>query len=71
MDTPAIGSRWVRKVPQTLGDSHHGYEVTAITNIAHSHPGHPPQVVYRGDNGHWWSLPLAEWPGSLKPEVKS
>ena len=66
---PTIGSRWKRKIPhkEKLGP-YNGYTVLFITNTEHSHPNHPPQVVYEGDNGRKWSRSLELWPGSLKPE---
>lgn len=67
---PEIGSRWVRgdnKFDPEHGE-YNGYTVMAITNTEHVHPSHPPQVVYKGDNGRIWSLPLERWPGNLVPE---
>jgi|AntDeeMinimDraft_4_1070355.scaffolds.fasta_scaffold44224_2 hypothetical protein len=67
--TPELQSRWCRKDgANPSGDQHHGYTVVAVTNTAHPHERHPPQVIYQGDNGHYWSLPLTEWPGNLVPE---
>lgn len=65
------GSRWMRNTPfdPSMGD-YNGYTILGITNTANIHPRHPPQVVYRGDNGHLWSLPLNEWPGNLVPETR-
>lgn len=39
----------------------HVYHVVAVTNTTHAHPDHPPQVVYRGEFGRWWSRPLSTW----------
>lgn len=66
-----IGSRWMRNTPYDPSKGgYNGYTVFAVTNTANLHPNHPPQVIYQGDNGHLWSLPLAEWPGNLVPEVR-
>lgn len=69
--TPAIGSRWMRstKYDPTKGP-YNGYSVLFVTNTANLHPDHKPDVVYQGDKGHVWSLPLYKWPGSLVPEAK-
>jgi hypothetical protein len=69
-DAPPVGSRWQRTAPHdpTKGPFV-GYTVMGITNTENQNAKHPPQVVYRGDNGKLWSLPLAEWPGNLKPMV--
>ena len=71
MDNPTAGSRWCRNtaLDETKG-SYIGYTVLFITNEAHFSESHPAQVVYEGDNGHHWSLPLADWPGSLVKEVR-
>ena len=45
------------------------YTVLMLTNMAHKHPSHPPQVVYIGSNGEVWSLPLDRWPGNLERSV--
>jgi hypothetical protein len=69
--TPKIGSRWVRSnniFSPGVGD-YNAYTVFIITNTENSHVNHPPQVIYQGDNGNWWSLPLEQWPGNLKKEV--
>lgn len=61
--------RWRRKDAVDAKDNaYQGYTVLFVTNTAHLHERHPPQVVYRGDNGHMWSLPLDKWPGNLIPE---
>lgn len=67
-NSPLIGSRWVR---EDMGRHvvYNGYTILATTNTKHKHPNHPEQVVYKGDNGHLWSLPLNDWPGSLIPEL--
>jgi len=68
---PNVGSRWMRNTPHdpNIGP-YNGYMILFITNIAHPHPAHPPQVVYIGDNGLHWSIPLRRWPGKLVPETK-
>lgn len=65
---PIMGSRWMRKEPYdpTKGPFN-TYVVVCITNQAHPSPNHPPQVLYVGDNGNSWSLPLDQWPGNLVP----
>jgi len=69
---PAIQSRWMRGTPHDPSmEEYNAYTVIGVTNTANTHPMHPPQVVYQGDNGHLWSLPLAKWPGKLVPEVRS
>lgn len=66
---PRVGSRWRRTSEYDAAKGpYNGYTVLFITNTAHSHPSHPPQVVYEGDNGHKWSVDLDRWPGSLTPE---
>jgi hypothetical protein len=68
---PADGSRWVRSTTYDHSKGpYNGYTVLFVTNTANTHPDHKPDVVYRGDNGHVWSLPLDKWPGSLVPEPK-
>jgi hypothetical protein len=69
MTAPKPGDRYMRADPfdPTAGD-YNGYTVLFVTNIAHVHDRHPPQVVYQGDNGRYWSLPLEVWPGRLKQE---
>jgi len=71
IELPTIGSRWMRNTPHdpNIGP-YNGYMILFITNIAHPHPAHPPQVVYIGDNGLHWSIPLRRWPGKLVPETK-
>jgi len=59
-----MNTRWKRQDCK----SGHGYTVVGITNLAHQSDKHPPQVVYQGDNGNLWSMPLANWPGSLVPQ---
>ena len=63
------GTRWNRPDYVKALGPYNGYEVVAVTNVFHQHNDHPPQVVYKGDNGRWWSLPLASWPGRLQPEI--
>jgi hypothetical protein len=71
LDQPARFSRWMRSVPYDPSKgTYNGYTMIGVTNTAHRHPDHPPQVVYMGDNGHLWSLSLAEWPKHLIPEVR-
>jgi hypothetical protein len=68
MSTPAIFSYWRRSEPHDPAKGvFNGYMVLFITNMAHEHHNHPPQVIYRGDNGHVWSLALDQWPGNLVP----
>lgn len=71
VERPCVGSRWMRNTPHdpNLGP-YNGYTILFITNIAYPHQSHPPQVVYLGDNGLHWSLPLRRWPGNLVPEVR-
>ena len=65
---PEVGSRWGRTdYDKTQGD-YNGYTVLFLTNMEHQHPNHPQQVVYQGDNGHHWSVPLVDWPRNLVPE---
>jgi hypothetical protein len=69
MSIPAIFSYWRRSEPHDPDKGvFNGYMVLFITNLTHEHHSHPPQVVYRGDNGHVWSLPLDKWPGNLVPD---
>ena len=68
--TPKIGSRWFRGNYKPELGNYVGYTILFITNTAHKSDSHPPQVVYRGDNGHIWSLPLSKFPGNLIKEVK-
>jgi len=63
---PKAGSRWARRDAVST----HGYTVWGVTNTEHPHERHPAQVVYQGDNGSTWSLPLAEWPGNLQEQAK-
>ena len=56
-DVPVEGSRW--------SNGFHVYTVLFTTNLAHMHRRHPPQVVYKGDNGNVWSMDLKIWPGKL------
>lgn len=65
-EVAVVGSRWKRADRSV--DSEHGYTVLYTTNTAHLSEKHPPQVVYRGDNGHVWSMARSEWPGNLVPE---
>jgi len=69
METIKIGSRWKRsgQFDPKMGD-YNGYTVLFVTNMENPHLNHPPQVVYQGDNGKYWSLPLDRWPGSLIAE---
>ena len=69
MNTPEVGSRWVRQNYDPNKGRYNGYTVLFVTNLAHISENHPPQVVYRGDNGHFWSLPFSQWPGSLVTET--
>jgi hypothetical protein len=62
------GTRWTRPNYDPEKGPYNGYTVLFATNTAHTSDRHPPQVVYQGDNGCVWSLPLADWPGSLIPE---
>jgi hypothetical protein len=67
-DAPLVGTRWMRPGYDPVQGPYNGYTVTGITNTAHTSPRHPPQVIYVGDNGNLWSLPLDQWPGKLIPE---
>ena len=62
------GSRWGREGYDPFKGDYNGYTVLYVTNTAHVHENHPEQVVYRGDNGKIWSMPLSEWPGNLVQE---
>lgn len=62
---PDVDSRWHRIIAGQSG-MRLGYTILFITNTAHDSKEHPPQVVYQGDNGNLWSLPLDKWPGSLR-----
>lgn len=66
---PEKGSRWARKGYNSTLGKYNAYTVLFITNGTHEHSRHPKQVVYIGDNGNEWSLPLNEWPGNLIPET--
>lgn len=68
-DCPERGSRWTRADYDPEKGPYNGYTVLFITNTAHPSEAHPQQVVYKGDNGHYWSLPLDTWPGNLIPEM--
>lgn len=59
---PAVGSVWcnAKQVENMMC-----YTVLSITNTAHRHKDHPPQVVYQGDNEQVWSAPLKGWPHKL------
>lgn len=63
-NAPVIGSVWIRKDTKFIDTFY--YKVLYITNVVHSSPKHPPQVVYQGSNNHIWSMPLLDWPGKLK-----
>ena len=65
---PEPGSRWCRPGYDPQKGPYNGYTVVAVSNTAHRTPKHPPDVVYVGDNGHYWTRPLRDWPGSLVPE---
>ena len=66
--TPKTGSKWLRADHDPASyPCANAYTVLFVTNIANKSIKHPPQVVYEGDNGHKWSLPLKQWPGKLKP----
>ncbi|MDC8457793.1 hypothetical protein JJO78_20185 [Marinobacter sp. DS40M6] len=72
-DYPTKGSRWCR-ADNTFDPSkgeYNGYTVEGVTNTEHLHENHEPQVVYRGDNGFLWSLPITRWPGNLQPEQEN
>ena len=70
MSRPEISSRWTRPNYDPKMGLYNGYTVLFITNGAHVSERHPQQVVYEGDNGFVWSLPLSDWPGSLIEEPK-
>lgn len=57
-EAPAVASRW----RHTNGRE---YLVAAITNEGNNHPDHPVTVLYRGDNGRFWSRPLSDWRRSM------
>ena len=65
---PKVGSRWCRPGYDPSKGPYNGYTVLFVTNLSHRSEKHPPQVVYEGDNGRVWSLPLDKWPGRLVPE---
>ena len=69
--TPDLGSRWVRNQQHdpSKGPLNH-YTVLFITNQDNLSCKHPMQVVYRGDNGKLWSLPLEQWPGNLREVIE-
>ena len=71
INIPPLGSRWTRKAPwdPTKGE-YNGYTVLFVTNVQHPDIRHPPQIVYRGDNGFMWSIPASSWPGGLREEIK-
>ena len=65
MEIPKIGSRWKINSNSNFDlsldyNGYNGYTVICVTNLAHKHENHPPQVVYVGDNKNPWSLPLNE-----------
>lgn len=67
--TPIIlNSRWKQPNYDPSKGPYNGYTVISITNINHITVKHPPQVLYQGDNGTVWSMPLTDWPGNLVPE---
>ena len=68
MNKPEISSRWVRPDYKPSVGPYNGYTILFITNGAHISEHHPQQVVYEGDNGFIWSLPLSRWPGNLIEE---
>lgn len=69
---PKISTRWVRKDNNYSPDFgvYNAYTVILVTNTEHLNINHEPQVVYKGDNGKVWSLPVGEWPGNLREETK-
>lgn len=71
MRLPTAGSRFCRPGFDPAKGTYNGYTVLFTTNTEHLSDKHPPQVVYRGDNGKLWSLPLSDWPGSLVPEERT
>jgi len=68
LEGPKAKTRWCRPDYDPKVGKYNGYTVLYITNLAHKTDKHPPQVVYQGDNGHYWSLPLTQWPGALIAE---
>jgi hypothetical protein len=64
---PKLKSKWIRS--DSAPGSTFYYTVECITNIENINDKHPPQVVYRGKNGHVWSLPLKDWPGNLISKI--
>jgi len=70
MDSIKTGSRWRRPGYSKDKGPYNGYTVLFVTNTKNLSDFHPPQVVYRGDNGGNWSMPLSDWPGKLIPEER-
>jgi len=64
---PKVGTRWTRPGYDPSKGPYNGYTVVAIGNVG-GHPDIEPVVIYRGDNGKWWSRPVSTWPGNLVPE---
>lgn len=68
---PKISTRWVVKDNNYSPDFgvYNAYTVIAVTNTERLNINNEPQVVYKGDNGTVWSLPVGEWPGNLREET--
>ena len=65
---PLLGSRWARKEPfDPSKGKYNAYTVTCITYPRSDGSG--GNVVYKGDNGRFWEMPLSDWPRNLKPET--
>jgi hypothetical protein len=60
-----LGTRWTRPDYDPTKGVYNGYTVRFVTNLGYRSIKHPSQVVYQGDNGLMWSLPLEKWPGNL------
>ncbi|MEE8608958.1 MAG: hypothetical protein V3S55_15245 [Nitrospiraceae bacterium] len=63
-EDPKAGQTWVHRngIP---------YVVLFITNTEHETPSHPPDVIYVGMNGSWWSRPLSDWHRSFTISLAS
>jgi len=61
-----VGTNWCRNEPYDPAKGpYNTYTVLFVTNTDNIHKKHACQVVYYGDNGRHWSLPLSKWPGNL------
>lgn len=66
---PEVGSRWTRADFDSSKGAYNAYTVIAIGNVGGAETIEPC-VIYKGDNGKWWSKPLSLWPGNLISEIK-